>query len=530
MLTSWADPIIRQDPSHYFIKRKVLIFGGNNILLLQNQNSMKLALLIFFHLIFGTISVSGQFKVCHRTTAGTDFWFGFMDNAIILLDFQDCIPNKLSPLHYGEIIVTSEFEADFTIAVGPSQTPYGGIYHVNAHKSLKVQFDVDANRRNAIHLTSLNNPVSVYALNFSEYTSDIAMIYPTASLGKEYFAMCCKPDPVDVIMFPLYIDNGWVNGGWGRESTSEFLIVATVNGTTVKITPSAKINSNLAPIKITLNMGEQYMVASSDTLDGPADLTGSYIVSNHPIALFSGGTWTQIPSGTSGSPGHLYEQMPALQTWGRKFIAVPFSLKCRDTWRVLASMNGTTVHVTGKHPVTLNRGQFSEFNLEQTEPSLIESDKPVLVAQYSSGNLESCGSSSNKPSMVIVSPVNQASERTAFVTYEYVPWSNSVELLCNSRNGASVRGYFNEKPDISNCLYFINVIARDNAAGKINLDDVPITFHSLSGTGYGYAQVPISVGSHLIESIEPGNGFVAMLTVIGIMRPAAMALGTTRIL
>ena len=69
--------------------------------------------------------------------------------------------------------------------------------------------------------------------------------------------------------------------------------------------------------------------------------------------------------------------------------------------------------------------------------------------------------------------------------------------------------YSNDKPDTSGCLYFINVVATDDAAGKINLDGVPSVFSRLAGSGYSYAQVNIKRGSHFIESTEPGKGFVA---------------------
>ena len=96
-------------------------------------------------------------------------------------------------LHWGEITVASEVDADFNITIGHSETPYRGTYHVSALNTVKVKFDLDSLASKAVHLTATDS-VSVFALNFSEFTSDIAMIHPTASLGKEYFAMCYQPD------------------------------------------------------------------------------------------------------------------------------------------------------------------------------------------------------------------------------------------------------------------------------------------------------------------------------------------------
>jgi hypothetical protein len=345
---------------------------------------VKSTLVIIISLLLGTISVSGMSDYCRRTTKGTDFWLGFMDNAVHPLSFGGCFPSSIIPLHYGEIIVTSDVAADIQITVGPTYTSLGGPYHVDPGKEVRVKFNVDGNPRNPIHLSS-SDSVSVYALNFSEYTSDMTLIYPTSSLGKEYFAMCGRPDLVDPFLYPFYYNDGWVLGDWSIKSTSEFLIVATQNNTTVDITPTAKVKDSAAPFRITLNRGQQYLVTAVDSVDGAGDLTGSYIKSNQPIAVFSGCVWTQIPSCPTGRAGHLFEQVPSIQTWGKKFVAVPFALKRKDVWRVLAYKKGTTVRVTGKAPVILNSGEFWEFPLAQTEPSFIESDKPVLVAQYTTG-------------------------------------------------------------------------------------------------------------------------------------------------
>ena len=125
---------------------------------------------------------------------------------------------------------------------------------------------------------------------------------------------------------------------------------------------------------------------------------------------------------------------PPCRSWGKKFIAVPFKLKCKDTLRVLASQDKRNKESGGQPPIIINKGEFYEFTLDQTEPSLIESDKPVLVAQYSGADSGYCGSYSDQPSMVIVNPVDMACERAAFTSYEFTPWSNYFEMSCDSGN------------------------------------------------------------------------------------------------
>ena len=77
---------------------------------------------------------------------------------------------------------------------------------------------------------------------------------------------------------------------------------------------------------VSLNKGEVYQVQSlnQNNLTGQGDLTGSYIKSNKPVAVYSGNFSTTIPAedGMSGYD-HLFEQMPPLHTWGREYYTVP---------------------------------------------------------------------------------------------------------------------------------------------------------------------------------------------------------------
>ncbi len=479
---------------------------------------MKTAFAIIFCSLFGMISVFGQTDVCHRSSVGNDFWFGFMENSVddssAMRGFFPCIPDHFGPLHYGEITVTSESGADFNIFIGHSEKPYQTTFHVGPHSSQTVRFNLDLITE-AIHLTS-TGPVSVYALNFTEYTSDIALIYPTPSLGTDYFAMCYST-PYEIRRFevPVYWD-GYKQDGYVHDPNSEFLIVATTDNTSVMITPTKSTTRGQPAgetFTITLNKGEQYQVASVGYY---GDLTGSHILSNHPVALFSGNNWTRVAQVHARSPGHFFEQVPPVQAWGKKFIAVPYMMRWRDTWRILASKDQTIIRIGGNPVDTLKRGDFYPFALN--EAALIESNNPILLAQYRGADSEFWGISDDQPSMVIVNPINMVSEKVTFTACEFTPWTTSLTAPCDTSEGwmmwehgdrVGVVTYFNQKTDTSTCLYFVNVAVSNDAVGKINLDNHPISFLPIGTTGYSFAQLNISRGTHLIESTQQGKGFVA---------------------
>ncbi|HEX7584547.1 MAG TPA: PKD domain-containing protein [Prolixibacteraceae bacterium] len=422
-------------------------------------------LILFIGILFSFICpalADGKVDPCHYSTEGTDFWFGLMQN------------RSNYPDHYLEITVTSRIGAEITVTFGPEELLIGN-YTVKADSSQTVSIDyrlIEASgsetiENKGIHLVS-TNPVNVYALNYRTQSSDVAVIYPTESLGKEYFAMCYTPHPTNTI-----------------ESNSEFLIVASVDNTTVKITPSVDTDKGKkakATFSIQLKKGQSYQVQSlNSNISGQGDLTGSYILSDKPIAFYSGAKSTAIPyAGTSRD--HLYEQIPPTSTWGRDFYIVPLKLRKSDTYRILAALDGTTVTVEGLNLTrTLNRGQFLEFDLTSSQACRIISTKKILLAQYCKSQGQDGPSGVGDPFMIILSPVSQKINDVTFVAYESA-------LIKN--------------------IFYINIITLTSEVDSISLDGKKInsTFTPFPNQEYSYAQLAISKGTHRLENPNKKNG------------------------
>jgi PKD repeat protein len=430
-----------------------------------------------------------------KSTEGKDFWFGFMENR----NYQvPQLPYYLQIVHYTEITLISIYTCHVEVYIGTSPTPsYTQTIIPNIPTYIRIPWpDVEAMgsesiQNKAIHLVS-DNSLNVYALNWCENSADVAVIYPKETLGNEYFAMCYTPHiQTDILGNELYNGSG---------KNSEFLIVATENNTTVNITPT-KITDKLqpanVPFSIILSKGELYQVQSMNhlNLQGQGDLTGSYIKSDKNIAVFSGALATSVPADPNvDSWDHLYEQMPPLPSWGRKFVTVPLVGRSEDRYRVMASQNNTSVRISGKSTVVLNRGAFYEFVLKANEPSLVESDKPVLLAQYMVSNSVdrppglTIWDWDGDPFMVIVNPVEQTREFATFVVYDSQNLKNK---------------------------YYVNIVTRDDATLQILLDDKPIPFQTLPNSGYSFAQVKTDKGKHNLRSTESGKGFIAYVYAYG---------------
>lgn len=423
-------------------------------------------------LAFFPISSGGQIKdPCHYSTEGTDFWFGMMEN------------RKRGADHYLEITVTSRNDADFTVTYGPQETLIGN-FSVAANFSETIRLDTlllepsgsERTDYKGIHLVSTDS-VNVYALNYKTKSSDVAVIYPTASLGKEYFAMCYTPNPVRTI-----------------ESNSEFLIVATEDQTTINITPTVDTDGGrkaYITFPIILNKGQSYQVQSMNSIiTGQGDLTGSYIQSDKPIAFYSGVKSTAVPF-DGGTRDYLYEQIPPTNTWGREFYAVPLKLRTKDTYRILAAEDETIVNIEGLNLTrTLDSGEFYEFDLNSNQACRIIASKKLLLAQYCRSQEADGNNGVGDPFMIILSPVSQKVNDVTFEAYE---------------------------TDLVRDIFYANIITLTSEIRNINLDgsDISSYFMTFPNRKFSYAQVPLSAGTHRLQNPNKSGGFLAYVYGFG---------------
>jgi len=408
---------------------------------------------------------------CRKSTEGIDFWFSFLEGRWDRNNAQN---------HFVEITVTARESTNFTITIGPDETPYLSTFTVNANSSRRITIPwnlveprgSEKIENKGIHLLS-EKPVNVYALNFDSNSADVAVIYPVQSLGKEHFAMCYYPD---------------VSGTTGRNS--EFLIVATEDSTTVEITPSKVTDQNRpkdTTFAVILNKGQIYQVQSENfenSSAGQGDLTSSHVISDKPIAFYSGSHGTRIPNGLC-CWDHLYEQIPPIHSWGREYFTVPLKSREQDRYRIMAAADNTTIQITGLAPFILNKGQFSEKVFYYNEPKRILSDKPILVAQYSqSRDVDKNYTGGNgDPFMIILSSTTQSKNNVTFVAYE----SNNIND------------------------YYINIITLTKEVANIRLDGLAIAndFHPFPDSKYSFAQKAISSGTRHIYNVNEDRGFLA---------------------
>lgn len=395
-------------------------------------------------------SLSGQ------SNEGTEFWLGFMqifngtaNEKVVMITSKTNTQGVIEvPLQNWSQTFTVQAN-DVTLITMPEFTQTVGSEYVND---------------NGIHVTS-EAPVSVYMHQYFTFRAEASVVLPVDALGEEHFTMSFE------------------GGTWDGEAyPSEFLVVGTEDNTIVEMTltqNSRQGKPNGTTFSVTLDRGETYQVRAQ----GQSDMTGSYVTSDKPIALFSGNAWTQIPS-QCGFRDNLVEQMYPVSTLGSEFVTIPNRDVVYDIYRILATEDNTQVEILSGNTATymLDAGEFRQFN--NAQPAYIRSDKPIMVAQYMIGS--TCnGVGIGDPAMVLLNSIEQ---------------TRDTVTLYNSRLQNIQRN-------------FINIIARTTDVSTISLDGGNLeqagqVFTDIGfGSGFSFIQVEVSAGAHTI--ISEGCGVIA---------------------
>ena len=328
-----------------------------------------------------------------------------------------------------------------------------------------------------IHLSAAA-PVVVYSFIYVNAVSGATLCLPTNTLAKDYYS---------VNYFQVSNEN---------DSYSYFDVVATDTGTTtVQIIPAALTKNGrpaAVPFIVNLKQGQVYQVLSAN------DLTGSSIksISNgntcKKIAVFSGSGKISIACGTNANTAdNLYQQMYPLSTWGKTYITTPSinspTLKSQtNRYRVFKSENAAVVKVNGNviPAASFVNNQYADLPAG-SEVNYIESDKPILVAQYfPTQGCTGSGGGQGDPEMIYLNPVEQTISSVTL---------NSMQPTDNTN--------INQ--------HYINVVLKNNPAviQSFKIDGLnagtflPVAYNP----EYAYAQIPVSKGTHTLEAAAGFN-------------------------
>ena len=274
----------------------------------------------------------------------------------------------------GDEIIVS---LPFSVAVFPNDTEYKGIF-----------------------LKADSNAVIVIGQNEANGSSDT------------FFAIPYKRSSV----ITEYVYYGISVAGYSSSYQSAILIVGTEDNTTMKLTVTQTATTNTGN---TLYTGREYSFVINRLqtfyIRSTGDLTGTKMVTDKQVSVFSGHELAQIPQDLCCGD-LLIEQVPPVTSWGRVFYTMPLATRLSYTVKILASHNLTEIDLycnNIKEAHIINDGEFCNKVLSHGEVCVIYSNKPVLVAQFSHG-LDEDGI--GDPMMMIVPDTHEFSNRISVTT------------------------------------------------------------------------------------------------------------------
>ncbi|BAV04936.1 gliding motility-associated C-terminal domain-containing protein [Filimonas lacunae] len=402
--------------------------------------------------------------------------------------------------------------ANVTITIeGSNGTPWVRNYYVPANSAITSDdmpttnpndarlFTEGLYQKQGIHIVS-DVPIVAYAHVFESTNSGATLLMPTAVWGYEYYTLSSRQ---------YYSTSG---------SASAFHVVAQHDNTWVEINPSKPTlngwtkNGGTRPngsYLVKLNKGDAYQVLGG-VLSGAEgqDLTGSYVksISNDagecfPIGVFAGSTRTAIGCGTTtgGNGDYIIQQIFPYQAWGTKYATAPTSMQdgpsasylMLNIYRVMVKDTATIVKRNGTPIAKTELINNKYYQFESSEGEYIESDKPVMVAQYmtSSGVCGVIGYSD--PEMFYISPVQQAVKRSQFYRNDrYSIENNFITLVIPTEGLATLK------------IDKVNYLAYPAA------DRYVYTHPHLPGYSIVTKKWEAGAGSSVVESDMPFTGMV----------------------
>ena len=329
--------------------------------------------------------------------------------------------------------------------------------------------------KKSIHITS-DKPIVAYAHIYNAAVSGATLLFPTNTLGKEYYSLNYKQTSNNQYSYPYCF------------------AIATEDSTIIEVTPTAATQTHVANVTFrdTLMKGDVLNLLGQLTGLTGVDLTGTKIKSVASltgqckrIAVFSGSGKLDIicPSGPGGSADNYIAQAFPSTAWGQKYFTAPTKGLPFNYFRVLVKDPATVVKLNGVVQAGLINNFFYDLPLTNA-PSLIEADKPVLVAQYitTTGSCGNINGGRGDPEMIYLSPVEQTIDK----------------VTLNSTSHFAI------------VEHYINIIIKTNATATFSIDGaIPATpfVPYAQDPSYSYNQLSVLAGSHTIQA---DSGFNAI--------------------
>ena len=367
---------------------------------------------------------------------GSEFYLAFFDN----LDIGEFLTRAQTTVRVNNMEKISQtVSIVYESKIKQMEIDAGGSVDFDIPVNIRLQDVGDMDK--GISIQSVNGAkLSVTAFGNELTSSDTYQLLPHVYLPSmyEYYAVSVQLENNTII------DDGEVITP-DPSGDSVLVVVASENNTQVTITPTQNIfivpeNETLAwkPLSLTLNKRETLFVSSLE------DLTGTHVVSDKPVSVFSGHECGSVPYNVPYCD-HLVEQIPPTATWGREFYTMSIKSRTEDYFKAITLKDDNTIRseCTDVNGVLINSiiafppgaGQAVEFALPYNQFCRFTSDFPILLVQFSIG-----GSADQKlfadPFMTIIPPIPQYRHFYMLNYFQSLRNSNFLNIVLLNTSGA----------------------------------------------------------------------------------------------
>ena len=258
----------------------------------------------------------------------------------------------------------------------------------------------------------------VYLLNEDDASTDIALIYPKFATKTNTYTYHAVSSPK-------------ADSELGEGERSFVGIIPTEDNCVVEVTPTASAFGFI--FGVSTRDHRPGVVAKSRALpkntviflSSEDDLTGTKVTGTCYLSVITGHQCAFYPANVQSCDG-IMEQIPPTETWGFNFFLTPLAKRQSAGYRFIAGADNTVVtrRCNGSEPDTFtltSAGTFREVLVNMPTYCHVESNQPLLVAQYSLGHLYGgVNDIFADPFVTLIAPVGQFNNKYNFILVESV--------------------------------------------------------------------------------------------------------------
>ncbi|XP_039369926.1 adhesion G protein-coupled receptor E3-like [Mauremys reevesii] len=309
-------------------------------------------------------------------------------------------------------------------------------------------------------LVKADKDISVVSVSNKHVSPETTVLYPVSSLGNEHYIVTPSAQSLD--------------------SYPEFSVMTYEDCNSVEVHVKGKLHYLTQVYSTGTKLEIKLRAFQGIQLQGIADLSGTRIVSEKPVAVLVG----QVCFCNNTKCNHVFEQLLPVCSWGTTYIIPPLPWqKVDETVYITASQNTTVLYQLGEQQetVTLAGGSVLQRPVKPWIPVSISANVGIQVVFYSVGAA--------------------------------VPNSSHAFLMNVPDVASYCRMYsINAQEDFEN---FALMVANTSETGAIILDNQPlrdVVWNRVPGTEFVWGMRPLgpAMSSHAVE--HPSSPF-ALLSV-----------------